>query len=148
MGKKRKIKLIISIIALLILIVISILFILNNPKDKEKIKYVENLIDIKLNDYVVSSSGEIKTDKKDIRHANLKFEIKNFLINEFKREMDGSMDFYNLDSDVYMTNYHDIARDYAKNMTIDSFYHLTLEDRDVMGILCEENGQYYFLFIS
>ena len=142
--KKKTIKLILSILALIALIVIIVLFYLNNPKDKKIVKYVEDLLEVKIDRYITSGKGTIK----DNNYIDAKFEVKGYDVDKFKRELDGKMNLYELTSDVYLNKYMEKAKSYAKEMNIDTFYQLTLDGRDIVGILCEDNGQYYFLIIG
>ena len=144
---KKILKLVLSLIALLVLIIIAVLFLLHNPKDKKTVKYIEDLLEIKIDRYVESGKGTIKK-KNDSEYVNLKFEVKGYEVDKFKRELDGKMNFYELNSDVYLNKYVAKAKKYADGMNIDSFYQLSVDDRDIMGILCETNGQYYFLMIG
>ena len=146
--KKKILKLVLSIMILLILIIITVLFLINNPKDKKLIRYTEDLLNINIDKYIASSKGTINPDKYNVRHADIKFEIKSFLINDFKQELDGKMSLYNLNSEVYLENYQEKVKKYVGDMNIDSFYHLLIEDRNIMGILCEDSGNYYFLLIG
>ena len=144
---KKILKLVLSIIVLVALIVIAVLFILNNPKDKKIIKYVENLLEVKIDRYVESGKGTIKK-KNDADYVDLKFEVKGYDVDKFKRELDGKMNFYELNSEVYLNKYIVKAKKYANGMNIDSFYQLNKDGRDIIGILCEIGGQYYFLMIG
>ena len=146
--KKKKTELIISIIALVILITISVLFILNKPKSKELVEYAEKLLEIKINEYVESSSGKVETKKDKSEYVNIKYEVKNFMINKFKKELDGKMNYYALTSDVYLSKYQNEVKKYIGSMDVDSFYQLSKDDRDIMGILCEDNGSYFFIIVG
>ena len=144
---KKIFKLVLSIVILVILIVISVLFLLNNPKDKKAIRYVEDLLEVKIDRYVDSGKGTI-TKKDNVDYVNLKFEVKGYDIDKFKRELDGKMNYYELNSETYINKYIDKAEKYADDMNIDSFYQLSVDGRDIIGMLCETNGQYYFLMIG
>ena len=69
-SRRKKFKLILSIITLLVLIIISVLFFLNNPKDKKLINYANDLLDIDMNRYVISTKGSIKPDKYNVKHSH------------------------------------------------------------------------------
>ena len=138
------------LLILLIIILIVICFMLYVKKNIDFVKYEEELLNINLSDYVISSTGKINYKEE---YATIKFEIDSNLINEFEKLL--NLNFETLNDEFmptfYQTQLYNTIIEDTANKEILEIYHVFISGKKVMTrdtylVLCEENNRYY-LFI-
>ena len=138
------------LLILFIIILIVICFMLYVKKNIDFVKYEEELLNINLSDYVISSTGKINYKEE---YATIKFEIDSNLINEFEKLLNSNFETLNDEfmPTFYQTQLYNTIIEDTANKEILEIYHVFISGKNVMTrdtylVLCEENNRYY-LFI-